>query len=182
MSIIKHGGSGDLWVKNSTAFHAEGNWGFWWFRTWNWDREIQSHRYWFVHHGIKEDLYFSLFSSPVWLILYGYCKEKFCLGHSWELKAWYPLWFRSDLSNNFLGNFFWQHSWTFKETIRIAVFQEGSGMFAKVREDGSLRTYWRIDKKQPGQETHCNLNTRSLTLISRIPFKPTLLTFAFDDF
>ena len=66
--------------------------------------------------------------------------------------------------------------------MRIAVFQEGSGMFAKVREDGSLRTYWRIDKKQPGQETHCNLNTRSLTLISRIPFKPTLLTFAFDDF
>ena len=91
-------------------------------------------KHWFVHHGIKEDLYFSLFSSPVWLILYGYYKDKFCFGHSWELEAWFPLWFRANLSNNFLGNFFWQHSWTFKETIRNRVFQAGSGMFAKVRE------------------------------------------------
>ena len=30
---------------------------------------------------------FSLFSSLTWLILYWYCKEKFCLGHSWELKV-----------------------------------------------------------------------------------------------
>ena len=32
-------------------------------------------------------LIFSLFSSLIWLILYWYCKEKFCLGHSWELKG-----------------------------------------------------------------------------------------------
>ena len=31
--------------------------------------------------------YFSLFSSLSWLILYWYCKEKFCLGHSRELKG-----------------------------------------------------------------------------------------------
>ena len=31
--------------------------------------------------------YFSLFSSLIWLILYWYCKEKFCLGHSCELKG-----------------------------------------------------------------------------------------------
>ena len=45
----------------------------------------------------SSNLYFSLFSSPVWLILYWYCidivlilylycEEKFCLGHSWGLK------------------------------------------------------------------------------------------------
>ena len=32
-------------------------------------------------------LIFSLFSALIWLILYWYCKEKFCLGHSWELKG-----------------------------------------------------------------------------------------------
>ena len=32
-------------------------------------------------------LIFSLSSSLIWLILYQYCKEKFCLGHSWELKG-----------------------------------------------------------------------------------------------
>ena len=32
-------------------------------------------------------LMFFLFSSLIWLLLYGYCKEKFCLGHSWEFKA-----------------------------------------------------------------------------------------------
>ena len=31
--------------------------------------------------------YFSLFSSLVCLTLYGYCKKKFCLGNSWELKC-----------------------------------------------------------------------------------------------
>ena len=31
--------------------------------------------------------HFSLFSSHVCLILYWYCKEKFYLGHSWELKG-----------------------------------------------------------------------------------------------
>ena len=31
-------------------------------------------------------LIFSLHSSQVWLILYWYCKENFCLGHSKELK------------------------------------------------------------------------------------------------
>ena len=35
---------------------------------------------------IISKFYFSLFSSRIWLILYWYCKEKFCLGHSWELK------------------------------------------------------------------------------------------------
>ena len=32
------------------------------------------------------DIYF-LFSFFIWLILYGYCEEKFCPGHSWELKG-----------------------------------------------------------------------------------------------
>ena len=31
--------------------------------------------------------YFSLFSSLSWLILYWYCEEQFCLGHSRELKG-----------------------------------------------------------------------------------------------
>ena len=31
--------------------------------------------------------YISSFSSPVCLILFWYCKEKFCLGHSWVLKG-----------------------------------------------------------------------------------------------
>ena len=31
--------------------------------------------------------YYYLVSSLIWLILYWYCKEKFCLGHSWELKG-----------------------------------------------------------------------------------------------
>ena len=35
------------------------------------------------------DWYFPLFSSLVWLIFYWYCKEKLCLGHSWELKGNY---------------------------------------------------------------------------------------------
>ena len=33
------------------------------------------------------NLYFSLFSSFVCLMLYWYCKEKFCLSHTWELKG-----------------------------------------------------------------------------------------------
>ena len=33
------------------------------------------------------DWHFSLFSSLVCLILYWYCKEKFCLGHSWGEQA-----------------------------------------------------------------------------------------------
>ena len=32
-------------------------------------------------------LTFSLVSLLICLILYRYCKEKFCLGHSWELKS-----------------------------------------------------------------------------------------------
>ena len=32
-------------------------------------------------------LTFSLVSLLICLILYWYCKEKFCLGHSWELKS-----------------------------------------------------------------------------------------------
>ena len=31
-------------------------------------------------------LYFSLFSSLVYLTLYWYFKEKFCFGHSWEIR------------------------------------------------------------------------------------------------
>ena len=31
----------------------------------------------------------SQFSSLVCVILYWYCKEKFCLGHSWEFKGWW---------------------------------------------------------------------------------------------
>ena len=30
----------------------------------------------------------SVFSSLICLILYWYCTEKLCLGHSWELKGW----------------------------------------------------------------------------------------------
>ena len=30
---------------------------------------------------------FLLISSLAHMILYRYCKEKFCLGHSWELKG-----------------------------------------------------------------------------------------------
>ena len=38
--------------------------------------------------------YFSLFSSLMRLILYRFCKEKFCLGYSWELKKMhFPLMF-----------------------------------------------------------------------------------------
>ena len=35
----------------------------------------------------RENLIFFLFSSLIWLILYRYRKEIFCLGHSWELKV-----------------------------------------------------------------------------------------------
>ena len=31
---------------------------------------------------LSQNWHFSLFSSLIWLILYWYCKEKFCLGHS----------------------------------------------------------------------------------------------------
>ena len=52
---------------------------------------------------------FPLFSSLIWLILYWYCKEKFCLGHSWELKGqreWHQLngmWIHAN--QNFNGTF-----------------------------------------------------------------------------
>ena len=35
--------------------------------------------------------YFPFISSLVCLMLCWYCKEKFCLGHSWEWKGWYWL-------------------------------------------------------------------------------------------
>ena len=35
--------------------------------------------------------FFSLFSSLICLILYWYCKEKFYLGHSWELRGLHKL-------------------------------------------------------------------------------------------
>ena len=45
--------------------------------------------------------YFSLFLSLVCLILYGYFEEKFCLGHSWELKSWGPIYaVRNNLNLN----------------------------------------------------------------------------------
>ena len=42
-------------------------------------------RIWYWIKLLSPNWYFSLFLSLVWLILYQYCKEKFCLGHSWEL-------------------------------------------------------------------------------------------------
>ena len=44
-------------------------------------------RIWYWINLYSLNWYFSLFSSLVCLILYWYCKEKFCLGHSWELKG-----------------------------------------------------------------------------------------------
>ena len=40
--------------------------------------------YWIILYSLN--LYFSLFSLLFCLILYWYCKEKFCLGHSWGVK------------------------------------------------------------------------------------------------
>ena len=44
---------------------------------------------WRIWYGInsKSHWYFSLFSLLVCLTLYGYCKEKFNLDHSWELRV-----------------------------------------------------------------------------------------------
>ena len=42
--------------------------------------------YWIILYSLN--LYFSLFSSLVCLILYWYHEEKFGLGHLWELKGW----------------------------------------------------------------------------------------------
>ena len=39
-------------------------------------------RIWYRISYSSPNWYFSLFSSLIWLILYWYCKEKFCLGHS----------------------------------------------------------------------------------------------------
>ena len=65
------------------------------------------------------------------------------------------------------------------------MFQAGSGnvcegprRFARTTDSAPIGG----KKKWPGKVTQCGLNTKSLTLISRIPFKPTLLTFAIDDF
>ena len=44
-------------------------------------------RIWYWINLYSLNLYFSLFSSLVCLTLYWYCKEKFCLGHSWELNC-----------------------------------------------------------------------------------------------
>ena len=44
-------------------------------------------RIWYWMSLLSPNWYFSLFSSLVCLILYRYCKEKFCHGHSWELKG-----------------------------------------------------------------------------------------------
>ena len=44
-------------------------------------------RIWYWINLLSPNWYFSLFSSLVCLILYWYCEEIFCLGHSWELKG-----------------------------------------------------------------------------------------------
>ena len=44
-------------------------------------------RIWYWIHFIPLTDIFSLFSSLVCLILYWYCKEKFCLGHSCEWRV-----------------------------------------------------------------------------------------------
>ena len=44
-------------------------------------------RIWYWINLQSPNWYFSLFSSLAHLILYCYCKEKFCLGHSWESKG-----------------------------------------------------------------------------------------------
>ena len=46
---------------------------------------VQRIYYWI--NLLSPNWYFSLFSSLIWLILYWQCKEKFSLGHSWELKG-----------------------------------------------------------------------------------------------
>lgn len=44
-------------------------------------------RLWYWINYSSSNWYFSIFSSHVCLILYQYCKEKFCLDHIWELKC-----------------------------------------------------------------------------------------------
>ena len=44
-------------------------------------------RIWCWINSFSLNLYFSLFSSFVCLILYWYCEEKFYLGHLWELNS-----------------------------------------------------------------------------------------------
>ena len=48
-------------------------------------------RIWRWINSFSLNLYFSLFSSLVCLILYWYCQEKFYLGHLWELN-WQIKW------------------------------------------------------------------------------------------
>ena len=52
-------------------------------------------RIWSWINSFSLNLYFSLFSSLVCLILYWYCEEKFYLGHSWELN-WQIKWVMSN--------------------------------------------------------------------------------------
>ena len=61
---------------------------------------------WRIFYWINSpNWYFSLLSSLVCLILYWHCKEKFCLGHKWELKGWWP-----DIQGlNFLSSFMFDY-------------------------------------------------------------------------
>ena len=53
-----------------------------------------------VFDQIIPNWYFSLFSALIWLILYWYCKEKFCFGHSVRgLKACDTAVFKRGLKN-----------------------------------------------------------------------------------
>ena len=45
-------------------------------------------RIWYWMKLQSTNLCFSIFSSLVYLRLYWYCKEKFCLGHNWEWKGY----------------------------------------------------------------------------------------------
>ena len=51
---------------------------------------ISIQRFWYWINLQPPNLYFYSFSSLVCLIFFWYCKEKFCLGHSWELKDCLP--------------------------------------------------------------------------------------------
>ena len=47
---------------------------------------ISNYPHWLPCNSCGVGWYFSLFSRLDCMILYWYCKEKFSLGHSWELK------------------------------------------------------------------------------------------------
>ena len=87
---------------------------------------------------------FSFFSSLVWLTLYWYCKEKFCLGHSWELKG------EGKKSS-------WMHQ---KLSLKIKLFG--------VSEDG----VWSISPLKPQFCVRSHLENVILTLATIITMNP----------